>query len=395
MLSERLKRLRRITLFAFLGLLVLCVGTAGVFAVMNRQLPTHSQVVERLSEAEKARLAEAFHLREQLGDAVWTGWGQADIPIIVYNEAYAFLIGYPDPAAGWSTVPWNAQRGGPWELVPGDEFQDQPYYRQPLPDPDATPENFTVLVGDRLVATLQTKEYAEIAFVTGFPEELPPPLQPFFPYQLFWKFLGGDTEVYLGALEHEAFHAFQGMIAPERLAQAEVAVQLEGQYPWEDEASEAAWREELDLLVSAVKADTDAQAAELAREFLNRRDQRRETHGVSPELVDFERQREWLEGLAKYSELELLRQAVITAGYEPVLAGDPDFEAYAGSLRHWSQQLDEAGRSALQEGEIRFYYSGFAQAALLDRFDPAWKESVFSDDVWLEELLAEALPATD
>ncbi len=389
------RRLRRIVLFTFLGALLLCVGTAGAFAVMNRSLPTRSQMVEQLSEAEKGRLAEAFHLREELGDAVWSGWGQAEIPVIVYNEAYAFLIGYPDPPAGWVTVPWNAQRGGPWELVPGDEFLGQPYYRQPLPDPDATPENFTVLVGDRWVATLQTKEYAEIDFVAGFREELAPPLQPIFPYQLFWNKLLGDTEVYVSALEHEGFHAFQGMIRPERITQAEVAVQLESQYPWDNETSEGAWKEELDLLLQAVKADEDLQAGELARAFLARRDRRRKTHELSPELIDFEQQREWLEGLAKYSEMELLRQAAISADYEPVLIEDPEFEAYSGSLRYWSQQLDEVVRSALRESEIRFYYSGFAQAVLLDRLLPAWKERVFSEDIWLEDLLAEALAATE
>lgn len=45
---------------------------------------------------------------------------------------------------------------------------------------------------------------------------------------------------------------------------------------------------------------------------------------------------------------------------------------------------------ATREGETRFYYTGMAQAMLLDRLLPEWKNSVFEDDVWLEDLLMEA-----
>lgn len=48
----------------------------------------------------------------------------------------------------------------------------------------------------------------------------------------------------------------------------------------------------------------------LARQFLEPRDQRRVRNGLDAELVDYERQLEWEEGLAKYIELEILRQAV-------------------------------------------------------------------------------------
>jgi hypothetical protein len=83
---------------------LLLVVSMTASAVSNVGLPTHSQIVERLSAAEKARLAETFHLRETLGDEVWMGWGQVQIPIVVHNEAYAFLVGYPEgesPPEGW------------------------------------------------------------------------------------------------------------------------------------------------------------------------------------------------------------------------------------------------------------------------------------------------------
>lgn len=373
------------------GLLAAGVLSVGLIALDNRRLPTGSEVIDRLSAAEKGRLAEALNLRASLGETVWAGWGEAAIPVIVYNESYAFLLAYPDPPPGWIRMPQREMLGGPWELVPGDTFVEQPYYRQPLPDPEATPQNFTALVGERWVATLQTKDFAESDFYQGFREELPPLLRPIFPYRLVWSFLGGDTEVYIGALEHESFHAFQGQLAPGRLADAERAARLEMSYPWEDPAMAEAWQEEPDIISSAAKAGSNEEAVELVRRFLDLRTQRRLSSGLEPALVDYERQREWLEGLAKYAELAILREAALSPGYRPVLAGDPAFESYSGSLRYWAQQLDEVGRTGGRDGEVRFYYAGLAQAALLDRLLPGWKTRALDENVALEDLLAEAV----
>lgn len=232
---------------------------------------------------------------------------------------------------------------------------------------------------------------AEIAFVTGFGEELPPLIRPIFPYRLAWNFLGGDTEVYIGGLVHESFHAYQGQRAKQRLYQAEETHQFENQYPWTDSNLETAWEDELSTLYDAAQAGTDQGATEAARSFLDLRKQRRRDANLSEALVDYERQLEWLEGLAKYAELELLRSAAETRDYTPSLRGDPQFEEYASSPRYWSQQLIEVKRMSGREGDIRFYYSGWTIAVLLDRLMPGWKNQAFSEYVWLEDLLLVAI----
>jgi hypothetical protein len=388
------KKFARRILLSLLGLLVLCIFLVGAFALSNRGLPTRSQVLDHLSDVEKARLAEAIHLRETIGGAAWPGWEQAEIPIIVYNEAFAFLIGLPDPPDGWLRMPQREARGGPWEIVPGDTLGGQVYYRQPLPDPEKTPENFTVLVGEQWAATLQTKEYAEIVFYQGFRDELPPILVEFFPYRLAWKALMGETDTYIGAMEHEAFHAFQGSTAPERLRAAEEAVRWEEQYPWDNRAMEKAWKSEMNLLVQAAQAESEDQARRRTAEFLAERDARRAEFNLSTELVGYERQREWLEGLAKYIELMIGRLAGAAPGYQPLpgLEIDPNFKAYATRQRFWSQQLGEARRTQGRSGETRFYYSGNAQAVVLDRLVPGWKQRALSEGIFLEDLLRQAIP---
>jgi len=376
------------------GLLAVCIVLASILALLNRNLPRQSAVVDRLSETEKVRLAEFFQVRRQLGDAAWPGWGTADIPIIVYNEAYAFLVGYLDPPDGWAKVPQNELRGGRWELVPNDSFSGKPYYRQPLPATGETPEAFTVKVGDRWVASMTTMEWMEISLANQFRQELPSFLVPIFPYPLVTGLFLRGSEGYISYVAHESFHAYQGMTAPERLAAAETAVShSEADYPWTDLAFQETWQRELDLLATAVQAESEAEMVTLAQQFLDQRALRRESAGLTANLADYERQREWLEGLARYIELEIWRQASLAENYEPVsaLRDDTDFSGYATFNRRWSQEIDQMRRMADDMGDGRFYYSGMAQAVLLDRLMPDWKSRALDEGVFLEDMLETAV----
>jgi len=388
-----IKRIKRTIAMIALGLGGLLVVSLLVSAISNLGLPTRSLVVERLGEQEKARLAEYFHLRQTLGEAVWPGWGAAEIPVIVYNEAFAFLVGYPNPKDGWVTVPQNEGRGGPWEMVPDDRFYGQVYYRQPLPATGETPQSFTVRVGDRWVASMQTKEWMGIALASQLRTDLPPALEPIFPYRLATRLLIGSSDLYVALMAHESFHAYQGMMAAERIAAAEMAVRQEGRYPWENTGLQDSWQQELDLLHAALQAELEAENIALVQRFLSQRRERRQEYGLEGDLAGYEQQREWLEGLAKYVELEIWRQAATSPGYQPVasLASVPDFRGYAGFEKRWSQELAQMRRMADDEGGGRFYYSGMAQAALLDRLMPGWKDIALTGGASLETLLETAV----
>jgi hypothetical protein len=149
----------------------------------------------------------------------------------------------------------------------------------------------------------------------------------------------------------------------------------------------------MDLLAAALQADSQEEARALAREWLDQRARRRAATRLDAALIEYERQLEWEEGLAKYVELAAWREADERPGYEPQpeMDADPDFKAYRSFPRRWSQEVAQMKRQAAREGETRFYYTGMAQATLLDRLLPGWKARAFSQDVWLEALLAEAV----
>ena len=391
----RVKRGRRGCFWWLAAPAGLCALAVLASWLSNFGLPVQSPVLDRLTAQDKARLSEVTHLRSALGGAVWPGWEQASVSLVVYNEAYAFLVGYPPeagaPPPGWVKVPRGVTYGGPWEVVPGELFEGQPYYRQPLPATGETPEAFTVLVGGQWAASFMTMPYAQIELVRGLQSQLPPGVRSVAPYRLLIRLLMGESEGYVAALLHESFHAFQGASARPRFDAAENVMALEPTYPWD--SAQAEWQAELEALAGAALAPADEEAAVLAEQFLALRADRRAALGLSANLIEFERQREWLEGLAKYAELASGRLAAESESYAPlpIMAADPSFHHYRGRLAFWSQQLGEVRRTLAHEGEIRFYYTGLAQAAVLDRLLPGWKARAFEDGVWLEDLLRLAL----
>ena len=349
--------------------MLLLAAAAIVIALDNRGLPRRSRIVERLGAAEKARLAEAIHLRQALGDSVWPGWGRQDVPVVLYNERCAFVVGCPDPPRGWIKVPGQQTRGGPWVCVPDDSFAGSPYYMQSLPRPTVNPEAFTVRLGDRWAASAPTLEWMRIDLARQIRSQLPSALATVFPYRWAVRLLIGGTDGYLCLVEHEAFHAFQGSLAPERLAAAERSTALEDEYEAASPGMAGAWGRELGLLARCARSGTRAQCRTLAQRFLAQRSERRAAAGLSAALIDYERQREWLEGLAKYVELESWRRAATSPGYRPLAAVETDasFRGYAGFDRRRSRELTQMLWS---KGDVRFYYSGMAQAMALDRLMP-------------------------
>lgn len=374
--------IKKIALWVIMILVLLLAG----IALYNRTLPTASPVIENLSEDEQIRLRETTHLRNTIGNQVWPGWAGLEIPLLVYNERYAFLMGISDPDSGWVRVPFGSLEGGPWHPVPGGG-----YFRQPLPESGATPQAFIVRIGDHFAASMTTLDWTGIKLVAMMREQLPGFIVPIMPYALFLAQFGSDWHV--SALLHESFHVVQARQAYDRLVDAEEAVSYEGRYPWDDTSFREQWLNERRLLARALgSTEGDRERLlELVSEWWAVRQERQRT--IPGEAVDYERKREWLEGLAKYAELRIWLLANASDAYAPLPGMEQveDFNAYREAREHRNREIDQL-ESDLQFGETIFYYSGWAQAALLDRLaTPDWKEKIMEEGVYLDQLLAEAI----
>ncbi|WP_340103701.1 hypothetical protein [Rhodohalobacter sp. 8-1] len=375
---------------------ILLIVLMAVSAIYNTTLSSSSTVTEKLTPSQKAYIAEYFNLQEEIIGDIWPSFDEIKIPVIVYNEEYAFLVGMKDPNTGWLKMPSNEHRGNEWNVVDNDDFRGEPYYRQYLHDPSINPENFTVKVGSAWVSTMQTREFAEVSFYTGFKSELPPVINQVFPYKIFWNLIMGEAESYTSGLIHEAFHGFQGIKSIEKFSIAESIAWLSNDYPWYLDKNSAGWIHEAELLMKAFEAENDTDANQCIREYISVRDQRRKEAELTEEMIEYEKNREWLEGLAKYTELKIGLVAGETQGYEPVteIKELGDFNNYSRWGKYFKNQLSEVPRAAGRSGESRFYYGGMLQSMILDRVYPDWKHKIFDEDVFLEDLLRESISET-
>jgi hypothetical protein len=266
------------------------------------------------------------------------------------------------------------------------------YFSQPVQNAEHAIGAFTVQIGGTWAGCLPTYEWYQASFFNGLRSQFPSVIQDIFPFALARPILLGGNDRYITSLLHEAFHAFQATQAPERLTAAERVHGLGDDYPWTDAPSEKAWQAEADALYKAVQSGSQGDLVSATRLFLDLRNERRAATSLSATLVDYERQREWLEGLAKYAELSIGYTAALEAPYRPlaVAATAADFRGYGDLEQFYHLQVSQVGSLLTYTNEVRFYYSGMAQALLLDRLAPGWKEKAFKD-AYLEDLLAEAV----
>ena len=365
---------RRGCVGALLVLLALCVLASLVSIVSNRNLSIAPPAVDRLADVDKARLAEALHLRQALGNDIWPGFADTDIPVLLWNRETSFLVGVDQAPAGW-------------QPVPDDTFLGEPYFYQPTDNP----QNFAVPVGDRLAASIATKSETDAFLVEQFQPMLPPVVKQVFPYSALIQ----PSEVQITAVLHEGFHVLQSQVASAKLDAAEQINRLEGDYWQADEAQAGLWKEEVALLDQALKARSLDETRNLARQFIERRQARRAAQQLPDGLIQFERLIEWEEGLAKYVELASWQLAGNTPEYTPLatLSADPDFKDYSTFDSRWSQEMSTMKRQVNEDGVTRFYYTGAAQAFLLDKLAPGWQAQAMAAGVFLEDLLAAAAGA--
>jgi hypothetical protein len=371
-MRSRAKRYTKYALILLSGMLVSCIIMAVAGYISNRNLPGGPLTTAFLDDLDKIRLAETINLRTRLGGEIWPGWDQAEIPLIVWNRDYEFLVGVSEPPAGW-------------EAVPGDTFQGQVYYRRPAVDP----QNFAVPIGDRWAASMATKYETDFFMQEVFIDILPPLVEDIFPYRLLIL----PSEVQISGVLHESFHVYQADVARSAFDGAET-IYAEGESYWEaDAVMHADWKAEIDLLIDAMQASEKGDLAELTRQFLSQRDQRRAGHDLSAILVEYEQCIEWLEGTAKYMELGIWEAASQSQGYTPLpeTSSDPDFRGYQTFVSHWGREISQAKRQASLEGDVRFYYTGMLQARLLDRLMPNWKTHILHEGIFLEDLLRQAV----
>jgi len=382
-------------IWLFPGLIFSCLLLVLVSFISNQTFSYQSRIVDSISDNDKSRIKEAQHLREEIGNLVFPGWAEGQKAQILYNEANVFLLNLPNPESGWYKIPQESKKGFTWQITESTEtWNGMPYYRQPYQN-GKTPEAFAVRIGDQFIGSLPTLDWMRINLIQQIQASAPDILQRIIPSSFLGKIFFPNSDTYLSLIQHENFHAYQATWAKERLYQAETAnILRKNQYPWDSDQMQELWKSELIALEDALRSENADEIAEHVEQFLSIRMNRRITNNLTLGLIDYENQREWVEGMARYVELESWRLAndVKSYDFDDCMETDPEFKQYRGFSNRWNRELDQMKRMYADKGDGRFYYSGMAQAYLLDRLSPGWKDRLFNDPTLnLETLLSQAV----
>lgn len=291
------------------------------------------------SGEDQKELAEIRRIQQRYGNEVWPGFGDARIPIVLYDDRFEYLIGHPAPPSDWTSSGTLASKS---------------LHRRPAKNP----QGFAVKVGNIWCGSFATFSHMS-------------------------KQLRFGRDFHIAATLHEMFHAFQAQAAPNRFDVATKIYSLENNYPESNFELTKDWTREGAILAEAVKAKNERGGLSLIAEFLDFREKRRRRAKLDASLIDFENQLEWLEGLGKYAEVKIIELAAADVRSPPI------YDLSAATMRRMSDTFQLSGGLGAAKGDLRYYQSGLAQALLLDRVEPKWKKVPLATVV-LEKLLEQA-----
>lgn len=205
-----------------------------------------------------------------------------------------------------------------------------------------------------------------------------------------YDFKGLTAEDAIALAFHESFHVFAADNSRPGSKWRRENSMLVAEYPETDARLAALFAIEGRLLQTALRAlanrrDTDA-AKQAARQFLALR---RLRHAEMPaRFLEFEKGVESNEGLAEYAGAQAICLAIRAANNRQLAMTFryADEQQFLENRFATLATITDAGKNS----RLRFYFTGAAQAFLLDRLLPDWKRRVQFDAAPLQDLLAEA-----
>jgi hypothetical protein len=304
-------------------------------------------VVLALTDADCIRIREARDIAFGPGAELWPGWEDAPFAILLVAEDVEYLIYHPRPGTTFIDTGRDERLG------------TNVFRRKRVLD-------------DRLQATFPIDGVPTI--VIGRPERTD----------------AGHTTRWVLTLLHEHFHQWQ-QSQPDYYTDAHALGlanrdstgmwMLNYPFPYDNPDLNDVFAEMCDRLREAVVTGTEAkrQAFFEARGELQNSLEPRDYRYLSFQL--------WQEGVARYTELILAQR--VSASYSPredftQLTDYRPFRDVGIEMKvNMSAQL--ATMSLIESRRKAFYYVGAAEALLLDRHNPAWRDLYFKKKFFLEK----------
>lgn len=308
----------------------------------------------RLSEKDRTRLAEAYRLSDSLGNQLWNGWTQVPFSVLLITDSTEFLIRHSSP--------------------------------------DST------FINSGYDSVLQSTIYAR-------PRSLPTSLLASFPYNGVPTTVIGVAEntdsktstPWIVTLLHEHFHQLQNS-QPEYFNQVNL-LNLSGgdktgmwmlnyPFPYDSADVQAGFDRMKIALGDAVTAPDSLVSAKFKDYCAVRHDFMQKLREPDRKYMSFQL---WQEGVARYTEFRIAEWA--GSKYQPSARFQTlsDYEPVSTIATMQLQQIKNAPYqvSLGQYQRVSFYIIGSAEACLLTRVNPEWRDGYFKQmltlDPWFDK----------
>jgi hypothetical protein len=308
-----------------------------LLTVLLLSTPLFAQVPKLLPADDAVRIAEFYRLAAQIQDQIWPAWSKTPAPVLLVTSDTEYLTHFPTPPKEFQKV--------------GDDVYARP--RQFATDMQATFPAFgfppIIVIGEP--ASTSTK--------TGTP----------------WVI----------TVMHEHFHQLQWAQLDYLKAIADLGLSkgdatgmwmLNYPYPYENPDLAQSFEYLRDSLLEAVNEVDKPKFEQLSKKYL--KDRKQFFAQLMPGDHKYFSFQLWQEGVARYTQVKAAEAA---GDYQPsaAYAALPDFTPFSSyALTARARTLDELRHIDITQSKREVFYSfGAAEALLLDRINPTWKDQYF------------------
>lgn len=305
-----------------------------------------SQNKPGLRKIDRVRLAEAFSLRDKLGDDIWSGWSKTPFAVLLVTQDKEFLIRHPEPSKDFTSLGYDAR------LKSDVYYRDRKFATNLLATFRAVGGVSTIVIGQAENTNSKTST----------------------PWVI--------------TLLHEHFHQLQDS-QPRffeetdslNLSRGDQTGMWQLNYPFPYTAAEISQQFSVlaRLLVDALEAGNEVLFSAKLAAYLDARDTLKKL--LSPDDYKYLSFQLWKEGIARYTEYHVANWAA--SRYEPTrefreLKDFMEFSTAAKQVRNGI--IRELSTLKLEDYKrVAFYPLGAGEGLLLDSANPKWRDRYFAE----------------
>ena len=345
----QMKRTLLTFMWIVLGLIIVSMVILLInHAIVKARYDKIDTATNELSVKEISQIAVLYDRVAEEGNDIFPGLSDSDIDLLLFNDAYEFLVTDQAVESSWECLGWN------------DSLQKY-IYRCPA----AQSQAFAVNTNGNWVASLSTQDTLNKYVLDSMSDDL-----GFFSIFVPPQFFETDDAYYQGLLIHEMIHVLQANACEDRFLAASSLQGVCSIYN-SDSNFTTGLQEEGEYLELALHADTREDTILYAEKFLAARLDRRTECQLTAEEIEDEKNLEWLEGTARYAE----------------------YIASSDSNCLIRKNMGDISEKVAVQSDDRYYSLGMAEALLLDKLKYDWKSEALSSDFIFEDALSLAISA--